>query len=139
LSRKTFHRAEKLKSRKAIEALFRKGQSFGQYPLRLVFMPLTEATNQTSPVQLAVTVSKKKFSKAVHRNRIKRQVKEAWRLNKGWLYHRLPDDTPPLAMMVIYVANEPLPYDEIERAIKGIARRVLKKVKSQNDQPKYNK
>lgn len=128
--KKTFHKNERLKSHKAIEALFKKGQSFGQYPLRLVYTPW-ESHNHKYPIQISVSVPKKKFPKAVHRNRIRRQIKDAWRLNKNWLYKRLPPESPAAAMMIIYVAKEPLPYEEIERSVRIMTRRFLKKWKQQ--------
>ncbi|MCB0572442.1 MAG: ribonuclease P protein component, partial [Phaeodactylibacter sp.] len=69
----TFDRGERLKSRKVIGQLFKDGKSFAQYPLRLVYLPVPERRS-TFPVQFTVSVPKKKFPSAVHRNRIRRQV-----------------------------------------------------------------
>lgn len=74
-----FGRAEKLKSRKAIDALFASGKSFAFFPLRVkyAFVPGAE-----SGIKTGVTVSKKYFKRAVHRNRLKRLMREAYRLQK---------------------------------------------------------
>jgi ribonuclease P protein component len=130
----TFKRAERLKSRKAIELLFRKGASFGQYPLRLVYLPLQEQP-EGHMVKIAVSVPKKKFAKAVHRNRIKRQIREAWRLHKSILYKKLPPQSPPFAFMIIYVAKEAVSYQEIEQAVKSMIFRFAKKWKKQYQPP----
>lgn len=130
MPKKIFHKSERLKSHKAIEALFKQGQSFGQYPLRLVYTPW-ETGDHKSPIQVSVSVPKKKFPKAVDRNRIRRQIKEAWRLNKNWLYKKLPPESPAAALMIIYVAKESLPYEEIERVVRIMSRRFLKKWKQQ--------
>jgi len=121
----TFQKGERLKSRKAIGALFKEGKSFGQYPLRLVYMPMEERRS-VFPAQFTVSVPKKKFPKAVRRNRIRRQVREAWRLNKHRLYRGLEGKGRQYALMVIYVATENLSYAEIEHAMQQMIRRFLK-------------
>ena len=122
----TFHRGERLKSRKVIGRMFGAGQSFGQYPLRLVWIPL-EASSGPFPVQVAFSVPKKKFKSAVQRNRIRRQMREAWRLNKHRLYQVLQGDPASYAFMIIYIAAEGLPYRDIEQATRQMIRRFLKK------------
>lgn len=125
----TFDRGERLKSRKAIGLLFKEGQSFGQYPLRLIYMPMPERRSEY-PVQFTVSVPKKKFPKAVHRNRIRRQIREAWRLHKHRLYRALKNKEHQIAFLVLYTATEPLPYPEIEKAMKQMIWRAEKKVGS---------
>jgi ribonuclease P protein component len=125
--RKTFKPAERLKSRKLIGQLFsRRSASIGQYPLRLIYQPVEEARSD-APVQFTVSVPKRKFPKAAHRNRIRRQVREAWRLNKHRLYAQCPADAPQYAFMLLYVAKEPLPYPEIEQAMQIAIKRFRKK------------
>jgi ribonuclease P protein component len=122
----TLDRAERLKSRKIIGAMFSQGgQSFGQYPLRLIYIPMAERRSEY-PVQIAVSIAKKKFPKAVQRNRIRRQVREAWRLHKHRLYQALGRDAPQFGFLVLYVAKEPLPYAEIEQAVQQIIRRFIR-------------
>lgn len=129
-----FKRPERLKSRKAIALLFKEGASFGQYPLRLVYLPLQEQEERPL-AQIAVSVPKRKFAKAVDRNRIKRQIREAWRLNKSLLYKKMPPNSPSFAFMIIYVAKEPLSYQEIEQATKSMIFRFAKKWKKQHQPP----
>ncbi|MEO1260542.1 MAG: ribonuclease P protein component [Bacteroidota bacterium] len=122
----TFKKKERLKSRKVIERLFSDGQSFGAYPLRLVFLKMEEPAGD-SPVQFTVSVPKRNFKSAVARNRIKRKVREAWRLNKHWLYKKLSKRKVQYAFMVIYSGKEDLSYSEIERAMKNMNMRFVKK------------
>ena len=77
-----FGRKEKLKSRKQIDELFLNGKNFSAFPLRVTyqFLPSDEAN-----IQVGVTAGKKYFKKAVDRNRIKRLIREAYRLQKGGL------------------------------------------------------
>ncbi len=121
-----FKKDERLKSRKRIATLFKGGHSFAQYPLR-VFWIAVEKSQGDSPVQFAVSVAKKKFPKAVHRNRLRRQLREAWRLHKHVLNAAAPHKTSGLAVMMLYTGAEALPYADIETAMKQLIRRLLKK------------
>lgn len=121
----SFKREERLKSRKIISQLFAGGQSFGQYPLRLIWVE-TDGKKGAHPIQCTVSVAKKKFPKATDRNRIRRQIKEAYRLNKNGLYEALEASEPRYAFMILYVAKEALPYQEIESAMKKMLKRFLK-------------
>ena len=111
----TFTRAERLKSRKVIEQLFKQGQSFAQYPLRLVWTLMDERQSDF-PAQFALTVPKKKFKKAVQRNRIRRLMREAYRLNKSSLYNALQEAEKQVALLVIYTGQETMTFAEIEAA-----------------------
>lgn len=73
----TLGKQERLKSRKAIEALFQKGNRFTLFPFRIHF-----AVMDTKEIRVGVGVVTRNFKKATDRNRIKRQVKEAYRLQK---------------------------------------------------------
>lgn len=126
---KTFTRDERLKSRKTIEQLFEDGKSFGQYPLRIIWKEV-EQTDWVHPAQFALSVPKRKFPKAVHRNRIKRKVREVYRLNKHKLYRGLDQQRKQIALMILYTAKEELNYTELEKAMKGIIFRLLKKMKT---------
>lgn len=107
--------------------MFSKGQSFGQYPLRVVYMPMEERRSEF-PAQLTVSVPRKKFPRAVDRNHIRRRVREAWRLNKHRLYRALENREQQYALLIIYVAREALPYPEIEGAVRQMIRRLVKKL-----------
>ena len=77
-----FGKKERLKSKKAIEALFTKGKTLSQFPLRVMYVFETVQNEQDAIVQAGVTASKKHFKKAVDRNRIKRLLRECYRLQK---------------------------------------------------------
>ncbi len=123
--RYTFSRQERLKSRKIIGRLFTEGQSFIAYPLRVVWMPLDDPREDTPPVQMAVSVSKRVFKTAVERNRIKRLIREAYRLHKHELYQKLAETRqPPLAIMLIYLAKEPMTLAEMEGGMRKLVRKL---------------
>lgn len=123
-----FKREERLKSRKVIDKLFREGQSFGQYPLRIVWTEGNGSVDE-SPFQFAASVPKKRFKKASDRNRIKRLIKEAYRLHKPTFYHNFPSLEQPLAIMVIYTGTDMPAFETIHLAMKQILIRLNKKYK----------
>ena len=122
----TFKQHERLKSQKIIGKLFQSGQSFGMYPLRLIWLELDQWQGD-APVKFSLSVPKRAFSKAVQRNQLKRLIREAWRLNKHWLYDRLKDSEKQYAFMVIYTAKEPMPLEKIQAATRRMNQRFLKK------------
>lgn len=123
MEKNTFNKSERLKSRKIIERIFnREGKSFSNYPLRVTW--LETPLDTTFPVQITFSVSKKKFKKAVHRNRIKRLMREAYRLNKTKFYASLSAQEKQGAIIIIYTANEELPFHEIESKMKQALKRL---------------
>lgn len=116
-----FHRKERLKSPKIIEQLFQEGKAFFCYPFRVVYLYTSLPT--PFPAQVLVSVSKKKFRKAVDRNRIRRQVKETYRLHKNDWYETLNNEKQ-LAIIFIYIARQPLEYAFLEERMQ----RCLKKL-----------
>lgn len=80
--RKTFSLSsnERIKSRKKADEVFTAGKSVSAFPLRAFY--LSNNKDAESIVQAGFGVSSKNFKKAVDRNRIKRLIREAYRLNK---------------------------------------------------------
>ena len=76
----TLGKKERLKSRKLIGRLFEEGTSIKNFPFRLVYI-ITDPISITS-VKASFSVPKRNFKKAVDRNRIKRLIREAYRLEK---------------------------------------------------------
>ena len=121
-----FKKSERLKSHKIIEQMFqRKGKSFGVYPLRLIWIE-TEGTENDSPIQFTQSVPKRAFSKAVDRNRLRRLIREAWRLNKHRLYEKLEGEERQFGFMIIYIAKEPFEFKRIEESVKRIIKKFIK-------------
>ncbi len=76
----TYNKKEKLKSKKELDSLFEKGKSFLVFPLK-IFYNFSEKENENN-INVGVGVSKRNFKNATDRNRIKRLLREAYRLNK---------------------------------------------------------
>lgn len=124
----SFSRNERLKSRKLISRLFREGNSYLAYPVRVVWLPIDAEAREAvgignMRVQLAVSVPKRVFKTAVARNRIKRRIREAFRQNKDPFYEKLAAPDLYVALMLIYVGKEELPFDAIAEGVKKMAKK----------------
>lgn len=118
----TFSKEERLCSRKALEELFGGGhQSISTFPIRAVFMP-----NEVGMVRIMVSVSKRYFKRAVKRNRIKRQLREAYRLQKELLQ---PLDGG-LDIAFLWTSNEILPTEKVFQKMQNILQRIHESVAS---------
>jgi ribonuclease P protein component len=100
--RYTFTKPERLKNDKEISRLFEEGKSITVFPIRLIYMFCDE--HDEAFIKVAFTASKRNFKRAVDRNRIKRLLREAYRLNKPGLYQSL--DTKNYIFMFIYIGKE---------------------------------
>lgn len=118
-----FSKHEKLKSKKAIDLLFSKGESINEPPVRLIFIQKEVDTN--IPANIGVVVPKKQIKLAVNRNLIKRRMREAYRLNNTELKESLRKNNKALNMMFIYSNKQILDYVTIEDKIKVILTRLI--------------
>jgi ribonuclease P protein component len=100
----TFNKQERLKSHKLIEDLFCNGKSFSVFPLKALYQFTN--LNAGTFLQAGVAVSKKNFRKAVVRNRIKRVLREAYRLQKKDLQNQLQFKNKQLIIFFIYKVKE---------------------------------
>ena len=101
--RNTFKKSERLCSRILMERLFQgENKSVSSYPLRAVFLPV-EATAQQG-VSVLVSVPKKRFHDAVDRNRVKRQIREAYRMHKHELVELMGIRGEGLLLAIVYVS-----------------------------------
>jgi ribonuclease P protein component len=120
----TYPIKEKLKSKKSIELLFSEGKSVSKYPLRLVYAD--NSIEKEELIKFGVSVSKKYFKKAVDRNRLKRTLRECYRLNK----HLLVDSIQkPMSLMFFYQSKEVLSYQEINEKTILLFEKFIEKTK----------
>lgn len=80
----TFHKNERLCSKKQIDELFKKGQTLSAYPLKLVYF--STGAGEKQDVKAMFVVPKKKFKHANDRNTLKRRMRESYRLQKSEFY-----------------------------------------------------
>ncbi|MBD1432822.1 ribonuclease P protein component [Sphingobacterium sp. DN00404] len=106
----TFTKEERLCSKRLIESLFRNGSSFVVYPYRVVWLYTSPIQQNIIPAQCIISVSKRRFRKAVDRNALKRRIREAYRLQKSDLYKFLQEHSLHLLVAFQYVGKEKEPY-----------------------------
>lgn len=127
VDRNTLCKAERLNSKKSIEMLFAGGaKSFSAFPLRVVFMSVE--MNEDISASILVSVPKKKFKRAVKRNRVKRQVREAYRKNKHKLIQLLQERQMGLLMAFIFTDSELHSSEEIESKLKELLNKIGERV-----------
>jgi len=119
----SFTQQERLKSSKAIGGLFKGGQSYVAYPFRVVWKEASPYLAAQSSAQIMISVPKRNFKTAVARNRIRRQIREVYRLQKQGLYDKLAASNLSISLMVSYIAKEALPYAEISAGMAKLIRK----------------
>ncbi|NDV78518.1 ribonuclease P protein component [Dysgonomonas sp. 511] len=117
-TRNTFEKRERLCSKKSNDRLFASGKSFISYPLRIVyFMHDGEGNTQSSRASVLISVSKKKFKRAVKRNRVKRLIRESYRLNKHDFVYKLDSCNKYIDIAFLYLKNELPEFAEVQKAM----------------------
>ena len=126
----TLGKLERLKSKKLIEKLYEQGSSVKSFPLRMVYLQ----TKHTSdfPAQVGVSVSKRNFKSAVDRNRIKRLLRESYRLQKEILYDHLQN---PYVFMISYLGKEEIKYEEMYAKMTKLLTLFVAETKKKTDAP----
>ncbi len=114
-TRHTLSKNERLSWKRYIDLLFAEGKSFIAFPLRVVYLAVDNGPE--APVSMLVSVSKKKFKRAVKRNHIKRQVREAYRVRKSELAGYGPGQPKKLLVAFLYIDKEIHSFGEMEKAM----------------------
>lgn len=125
---------ERLKSSKLIDELFNNGGSVSVFPLRMSFSFLPHSPTDDYHLKIGVTASRRNFKKAVDRNRIKRLIREAYRLQKGELLARLKDRGFKVHIFFMYVDKQLPSYPQVCEAMTKCLR-LLGKRKPLNESP----
>lgn len=120
IRRYTLSKAERLSRKRDIDLLFAEGQSFIAYPLRVVYTVTDE--QRSVPASILISVSKKKFKRAVKRNAVKRQIRESYRLRKSVLHEPLLTAGKFLTIAFIYLEKELVSYENMEKAMEKAVR-----------------
>lgn len=112
----TFPKSERLCGDQVIDRLYKEGRRFVVWPIRVTYMPITDA-----PSEVLVWAPKSLFKRAVDRNRLRRQMREAYRLNKQVLLSA--DKHYHLALN--YIDKEMQDYKTINKAMLKILKRLV--------------
>ena len=121
-----FSKQERICNRNDFQFLISHGKSFFSYPFRCVFL---QAEADMPLVRIAVSVSKKRFKHAVDRNRVKRLMREAYRLEKTFLYQHLQEQPVKLDMLVIYTESKILNYQQFRKSMRGMMKKATGELK----------
>lgn len=118
-----FPKKEKLKSKKLIDALFNEGKTLSGFSLKLIYLKVE--TPMDAQFKTAVAVPKKNFKSAVKRNRIKRLMRESFRLNKHKVFNNSEGN---FAFLFLYLGKEMPTYFEVEKGMQSILDKFQKKI-----------
>lgn len=125
----TLGKQERLKSRKLIEKLYKEGNSVKVFPLRMVYLQTVHTSD--FPAQIGVSVAKRNFKRAPHRNRLKRLMRETYRLQKEIIYNNLEQ---PYVFMISYIGKEEKPYEELFSKMNKLLNLFIEQTKNKADE-----
>jgi ribonuclease P protein component len=125
--RYTWTKAEKLKSRKRIEWVFKEGRSLSVFPFKVFYLLAPPPT--PAPLQAGFGAGSRHFKKAVDRNRIKRLSREAYRLQKQPLIDALAEKERSMALFFIYTGKELPDQGTVTAKIGVLLQKLIKEVK----------
>ncbi|MBQ7149648.1 MAG: ribonuclease P protein component [Prevotella sp.] len=125
----TLRKAERLNSKKAIDTLFTGGgsSSMSAFPIRVVYR-LVDQQPDMAQVQMLVSVPKKHFKRAVKRNRVKRQIREAYRQHKQILWQKILEGDKALLLSFIWLDDNLHDSTEIESCVTRLLTRIAEKL-----------
>lgn len=113
----TFPKSEKLCGEQAVDHLYKNGKRFVVWPLRVTYLLVDQA-----PTQVLIWAPKSLFKHAVDRNRLRRQMREAYRLNK----YVLEETGKYFQIAFNYIDKEKQDYRLIDKAIRKALNRLGK-------------
>lgn len=141
--RYTFSKNERLCSVKRIDRLFQGGGSkaMSAFPLRMVYVPIDKENGGEPCAQILVSVSKRHFHHAVDRNRVKRQVREAYRLNKHVVWQVMQQYMPQKQLLIafIYLDDHHHSSQTIHNKMVSLLNRLAERLVKQTAQGQENK
>lgn len=120
----SFRKQERIVSQKLIDELFSGtgSQSMAAFPVRMVCL-LRERPQDAPSAQVLISVSKRRFKHAVDRNRVKRQIREAYRKHKHELAACIPDGKM-VAIAFLWMSDKHYPTAEVEKRVTGLLQRL---------------
>ena len=136
MKKNTFDKSQHICSMKRINTLFEHSSSFINYPLKVVYRKEEKQTDLPC-VQLLLSVSKHHFKRAIKRNRIKRQLREAFRKNSHALKQFAIEHSIHIDIALLWVSNElftsGLVEEKVVKALEAIAKQINEKEPMKRD------
>ena len=124
MANKSFPSSERLKSKKLIGKIFREGRPLYKYPIRAL-CTTEELDNGGGEIKVAFAVPKKKIPKAVSRNKLRRRMKEAYRVNRKEILNE-KEFGGRLNIVFVYLKDEMLEYRIIEKSMIKLLKEIKK-------------
>ena len=124
----SFSKPEHLCGEKRITRSFTQGDAFIAYPLRVVY--IIEPVRDNAFSSVLVSVPKKRFKRAVKRNRLKRIMREAYRLNKTLLIEKLEEKQLQVHIAFNYVSDDELDFATVEKKMKLSLQKLVDRIES---------
>lgn len=121
-----FPKEQRISNETAIKKIFSEGNSISVESILVIWRESFDIN--ASSIKALIVVPKKKVKLAVHRNSIKRKIKEAYRLNKSEIENVLKAKEIKLHVAIIYQNENDLSFNKIEEKIKLILNRLLQKI-----------
>ena len=125
-----YGKKDKLKSKKLIEQLFSEGKSVTVYALKLIY--LKTKFEDDCILKTGVSVSKRLHKTAVARNKIKRLLREAYRLNKPLYFN---NSSTSYTFMILYLSKDVTTFDAIDSKMKLLFEKFLNKTNKNEENP----
>jgi len=122
----SFHKGERLCSKKIIDKLFLEGKSIFSFPIKISYLETSLSAN--FPVQAAFTVGKRNFKHAVQRNLIKRRMREVYRINKSKFYDEIGEKQ--VAVFFIFTGKTVPEFGQIEASIKKGLKKLVSELRA---------
>jgi len=121
----SYNKKEKLKSKKQLDKIFASGKSFTVFPVKLIYNLVSD---QDNVIKTGVGVSSRFFKKAIHRNRIKRLLREAYRTEKQPLHIHLNNSQKQLNIFLLFVDKSLPNYRFIREKMKLCIERLIQEL-----------
>ncbi|MDE6811990.1 MAG: ribonuclease P protein component, partial [Muribaculaceae bacterium] len=148
--RLTFPKSERLRHKILVDTLFRKGGTIFEYPLKLQYRALTAqelkesfrvgVPDRIAPLQVMITIPKKKRRHAVDRVLMRRRIREAYRLNRRSLRRQIEEHPGirTLSLALIYISEDNIDYPRIERKVQKLLSRLATQFPIPDSHPEKN-
>jgi ribonuclease P protein component len=127
--RYTFKKNERITSKITITEIIKKGKVLKAFPFYVRFLPKEDIN---VPVKILIAVGKKRFKNASDRNRIKRLIRESYRLNKHKLHNCLTDNDKKIVLLISYIDKSKPDYKTINDTMTSTIEQLCKYF-SEND------
>ena len=141
----TFKKEERLCSRRLIDQLYAEGHRLMAFPFSVQWMivpnlspstshlspstsHLSPSTSHLSPCQVLIVAPKRKFRHAVDRNRVRRLIRECYRLRKPALYSFLEEHNISIVFSMVYIHNEIMTYEQLGKKMDKLLESLEKEI-----------